>query len=252
VKKKKNGNKSSIKPWVRWHRRVGIFFAIPAVLLAITGILLNHSQLLNLDKIYIANSAILDWYGMEPNTTPKSIAINNNNILTLLEDSLYLNGNLILENSTAPTGGGEMDEYLIASTEDIVLLLGKKGGAVIEKLDKTSLPRGKILASAVRNEKFLMDTTEGRFSATPEMINFSIDEREELPGATSTKVSEVIMNKILNDWRGRGLSAWRVVLDLHSGKFFGKIGTFIADVFAIFLLLLVASGFYLWRRRPSI
>ncbi len=249
--KKKTGNKAKIKSWVRWHRRIGIFFALPAILLSITGILLNHSGFLKLDKTYITNSSILAWYGMEPSSSPEAISIGNNTI-TLIENLLYVNEKRVLEGAKGLTGGGELNKMLIVSTKDSVLLLEKDTNNIIEKLGSESLPGGDIISSSIKDNKYLLDTTKGRFSASPEITNFLTNEREALPKANPTSISKELLETILHDWRGRGLSLWRIILDLHSGKFFGSIGTFIADIFAMSLLFLVATGFYLWRKRPPV
>ena len=46
----------------RWHRYVGLSLAGVALVLAVTGMLLNHSADLSLDKRYINWSPLLDWY----------------------------------------------------------------------------------------------------------------------------------------------------------------------------------------------
>ena len=60
---------------------------------------------------------------------------------------------------------------------------------------------------------------------------------------------------ILGEYRGRGLPLIRVLSDLHSGRIFGRYGTWLMDASAVILLLLVATGILgsgLGRRRGGV
>jgi uncharacterized iron-regulated membrane protein len=41
----------------------------------------------------------------------------------------------------------------------------------------------------------------------------------------------------------------RVILDLHSGRFFGKLGPWLFDIAALLLILLSLSGAWIWLKR---
>ena len=51
------------------------------------------------------------------------------------------------------------------------------------------------------------------------------------------------------DYRGHSLSWERVLLDLHSGRLFGRYGTWVMDIAAGLLLVLVMTGIWLWTQR---
>ena len=42
-----------------WHRRVGLLAIVLVIILAITGIMLNHTERFKLDETYINNSWLL-------------------------------------------------------------------------------------------------------------------------------------------------------------------------------------------------
>ena len=60
-----------------WHRRVGLFALVLVVILAVTGILLNHTERFKLDETYVNNSWLLSWYGIEPENKPVSYLVKN-------------------------------------------------------------------------------------------------------------------------------------------------------------------------------
>ena len=66
-----------------------------------------------------------------------------------------------------------------------------------------------------------------------------------MPGNVSGSV------RITNWRRGSGLPVERVLLDLHSGRIFGKPGVYVVDAAAILFLVLAASGVWLWGKRRA-
>lgn len=58
--------KGSLRPWYRWHRRIGVTAALLTVILAVTGLLLSYNVALKLDKIFIQQEWLLSWYGYDP------------------------------------------------------------------------------------------------------------------------------------------------------------------------------------------
>ena len=47
------------------------------------------------------------------------------------------------------------------------------------------------------------------------------------------------------------LTADRIILDIHTGRFFGKFGPLVMDLVAIALLFLSATGSYMWWKRSK-
>jgi uncharacterized iron-regulated membrane protein len=52
-----------------------------------------------------------------------------------------------------------------------------------------------------------------------------------------------------NHYRSEVLPLERLLLDLHSGRFFGSAGPWIMDAAAVLLVLLALSGTWIWLRR---
>ena len=57
--------KRKMKSLYIWHRYAGIIAALFTLLLAITGIALNHTQRLQLDQIFVQADWMLDWYDID-------------------------------------------------------------------------------------------------------------------------------------------------------------------------------------------
>ena len=74
-----------------WHRRVGLLVALLVAVLAITGLLLNHSDRLGLDRTNIVTGLVVDWYGLTPVEDPVHFRAGNNWV-SWIDGAVYANG----------------------------------------------------------------------------------------------------------------------------------------------------------------
>ena len=68
-----SNGKKLLKVSYRWHRKAGVWACIPVIVIALTGVLLNHADYFELNSDLVASSAVLDWYGMEPVSEPLAL-----------------------------------------------------------------------------------------------------------------------------------------------------------------------------------
>ena len=73
----------------------------------------------------------------------------------------------------------------------------------------------------------------------------------EFVGAPPAPLPKAIEKGILRRYQGRGIPISRVLLDIHTGRFLGNIGTWLMALASILFLLLSLSGLYLWVRKPK-
>jgi uncharacterized iron-regulated membrane protein len=52
--------------------------------------------------------------------------------------------------------------------------------------------------------------------------------------------------QILERYAAQGMPASRVLLDIHTGRFFGPLGTWLMGLASILLILLSVTGIYMW------
>src|SRR6185436_2847690 len=72
-----------------WHRWLGVMSAVFVLMLASTGLLLNHSHQLRMDSRYIGNAAVLRWYGIRV-APPAQGFMAGGHWITTVEDRLFL------------------------------------------------------------------------------------------------------------------------------------------------------------------
>ncbi len=203
----------------RNHRWAGATLVAFVLFLSITGIALNHSGDLGLDRRYVSWSWLLEAYGMaapEPYAGKTSV------------------GELVV------VGDGKRAHLLLAS------------GELVESLDLGSLLPGAIERVGRAADRAVLQSDGVLFRSDAEITTFepwaagdvvSIDWSAEVqPDAPGLEAIDAA-------WRGHGLTIERVLLDLHSGRVLSLGGRLLLDVIAIGLIALSISGLVLARRR---
>ena len=72
-----------------WHRYMGLSAALVALLVAVTGVLLNHTEDFDFDSRHVQSNWVLDWYGIEPPADLLSFPLADRHV-TLMGEHLYL------------------------------------------------------------------------------------------------------------------------------------------------------------------
>ena len=253
----KEAKADSRKRWRRWattariwHRRVGLLVAILVAVLAITGLLLNHSDRLGLDRTNIVTGWVVDWYGLTPVEDPVHFRAGRNWV-SWIDGAVYVNGSRVGEAKGTARGAVEFDSLVaMATSETVVVFTGD--GELVERLRATFLP-GAIthVGTAASRDQIVIRTPDGQFASDSDLLTWS-PFRQEVAWSEPDTPDAVVLGEQLAAYRGQGLPLSRVLLDLHSGRLFGPAGAAVMDGAAILLLVLVATGIVNWAgfRRP--
>lgn len=216
-----NGNRRPPRWFRRGHRWVGVSLLVFVLFLAITGITLNHSADLGLDRRYVSWSWILDAYGMGP---PEPYA-----------------GKVML-GPLAVVGDGKRVHVLLASGELVESIdLGASLSGSIERVgrlgDRAVLQSGGSLHRSDADVTAFEPWADG--AATDVSWSAAVE-----PDAAGLEALQIA-------WRGRGVTVERFLLDLHSGRILNFPGTLLMDIVAACMILLGVSGLVLARRRGN-
>ena len=233
------------------HRWLGVVSALFLVSLSLTGLALNHTERLGLNNIRIKNGLILARYGMVAGSDITSIRIHQADTISHLDGELFYNAEPLARGSI-PVGVHEGEAFsVVATTESLIYLTVE--GELIERMEVLQLPFDEIrfVAAGPTGEGVLV-TDSGQWSADADWIEFT-------PYAGSFTVNppqpanldKALRDAILEQHQGNGLSLYRVLLDLHSGRLFGWGGRTAMDLTAVAILLLVSSGIAGWLRKSA-
>ncbi|MDQ8205236.1 PepSY-associated TM helix domain-containing protein [Pelagicoccus sp. SDUM812003] len=226
---------------LRWHRRIGVLLSAIFIVICLTGVLLNHSLDLKLNQRIADADWIYRWYGMTPEGELLHYPTPDGSI-SHLDGSLYFEDKRI-DRSTTPVAIVTLDAFLAVASESEVFLLSPSGD-LIEVLRDNALPPGDVLGATTRDRQtLLLQSSEGLYQSDPDILTWQKrPESLSLPPLSATEAPAELRKAILEGYRGEGLSWNRILLDLHSGRFFGAAGKWVADLSALGLIVLTLSG----------
>lgn len=243
---RKNNNAAN-RSLLVWHRRAGLVAAVLVVIVAATGVALNHGARLGLDDRRAESGWLLAWYGLEPERPPVSYRAGES-WLSWIDGRLYLDEMLVAEGVGPPKGAWRGHEVIaVAAADELVLLT--PGGDLVERISSASLP-GAVRAVGEAGGRLVLDTPEGPYAADGALLSWEPAEAEPRWTRPAT-MPEPLRQKLLEAYRGEGLPWSRVLLDLHSGRIFGPWGPYLMDAAAVLLMVLAGTGIFTWLRLRS-
>ncbi len=237
----KNTRKSLWRLLFKFHRYTGLSVAIFIIMLTITGILLNHTENLQLDSRYVKSKTILDWYGVKPAKIQLAFKTDKQWVIQV-DGQIFLNLQPVLKKNQTLLGAVASDSFYILAFPNSLILLSFEGD-IIENIEK---PSSKIAISGdhnifIESEKQTVFSADGLLSwQQAQKTNINWSKPSELPEQLKQNVQHSSLNKII--------PYERLILDIHSGRFFGPYGVILVDITAILFILLALSGCWIWLR----
>lgn len=235
---------------LRWHRRLGVAIALVLVMLVITGIILNHSSELELDRKPVRQALLLERYGVE---LPELVSYQfDGRTLSLVgSNRLFLDDKEIAYCQSPLRAAIHFQNGFVAVCHDQLLLLDSEG-EIVERLSEAyGLPPG-ITSLAASGGQLWLQTENGDFTADLNSLLFT-------PTAAPAAVAWVkpstpsagLRQQLTARYLGNDVHWERLLLDLHTGRLFGRWGVYLVDAAALGLLLLSLSGVWVWLTKPG-
>lgn len=240
-----------LQNWINWHRTAGFIATLFILMLAVTGVLLNHTDDFKLDEIYIDNETILDWYGIAPESAPVSYQ-SDGHWLTQIDNRLYLDDAEITGNPDQLQGVvTSMDIFILAFTHGLYLIT--QGGDLIEKITgRQNIPENIQGIGLGPAGGIIIRSSGSEFYTDQDMQTWSPYRKADSNWSVSEQPPSAMEKKLLHMYRGRGLTLEKLLVDLHSGRILGRIGVYLIDLVGIIFIILAFSGWCVWMKRRSI
>lgn len=234
-----------------WHRRIGLIALILVIILAITGIMLNHTESFKLDETHVNNSWLLGWYGIEPENEPISYRVKNNqssHIISLWQNQLFFDDENITTLEQSMHGAIAAEQFIVVALDNEIILLSYEG-EFIERVS-TSISFSNIKRLGKKYKRPVIETSEPLYYMADEhILDWDVISNEGIEWTEEYTLTASEYEQLLIAYRGNGLKLERVILDLHSGRIFGQYGIYLMDAAAIALLWLSLSGLWVWSSR---
>lgn len=228
----------------RWHRRTGVVIFVFLVLLAITGVVLNHTSALGLDRRFVDWPWLTGAYG-DSSHDIRAYPLEQHWITRSAGGALYLDASEVGRCHGELVGVAQAQDLLLVACAEELVLLTPRGELVEQVTASTGLPTPVqglgMAADAVLlrtgGDWVLADLDRLEFAGRP-AAGVLVQEiaRGELPAAIRDRIPAPAQ------W----LTWERVLLDLHSGRLFGNIGVVLVDAVGILLLCIACSGVTMW------
>lgn len=231
----------------RSHRVVAIGAFSFLVLIAITGLLLNHSDDLGLPQGYLSAGVAKRLYGIDAPPIDAAFDAAGISIVTAA-NTVYANGTVIADDA-GEIRGAVVSNNLIVIATDREFILTTRDSVLIERSAIASAQQ--LNTIGLVGSRVIVELSDGRFEFDPNQMQLSALD----PAVTDIVWSEPVQ---LNDEQlhrvngaavGQIISWERVLSDLHSGRILPGVGRYIFDLTALCLLYLCLSGVLLWFRQ---
>lgn len=241
-----------ISALVTWHRRLGLTAAVFVLVLAVTGLTLNHTDDLGLDERHLAAGWLLNWYGIEAPHDADSYVLSHG-VVTRLGDRLYLDTRLVEQDVGAIAGAVASEDLVIVAVDGDLLLLTADGERVERLGREDGLPQGVYGLAVDPANRVLLRSGDGYYRADRALLSWDrvLDSPDPIRWARPGATDEASLAALRADYMGNILSLERVLLDLHSGRIFGPYGPWLMDFAAVLLLVLAVTGIWLWSTRKA-
>jgi hypothetical protein len=234
-----------------WHRYIGLAAALFVVVLALTGLVLNHTEQLALDERHVQNGPLLDWYGVHAPASITSYPAGAH-ILSTVGSQVYWNTQRVPQVDGPLLGALKYADLVVAAAEG-KLLLFTPGGEFIERLGGSAgVPAGMQAIGVTPAGELAIRAAHGYYRTDSDFLEWrETDTLDNVTWAMAIDTPDALHAALVEAYRGSGLSLERVLLDLHSGRILGKGGVYLMDAAAILFLLLAVSGVWLWGKRRT-
>ena len=244
------------------HKYIGFTFSIFILHLTITGILLTYPKLFNVDEKYTNNFYLLKKYNMQTykdviqynNSKKEIITINNN----LYLDRKFIDNNK--EKTISAIYNINSKSLYVLNKSEIIIYEFELIEDVLEIKDILYLPnRENFIQIGIdqkhniflksNNHEYMIDK-DNSYKKVAKLIN------NKLVWSKGNIVNKDIAKSYLKIHQGNGVSILRILTELHNGKFFGSIFTFILFIASLSLIFLTLSSFifgtnYLKKKRKG-
>ena len=233
-----------------WHRYLGLAAALFVILLAVTGIALNHTESLEMDATHVQSDLLLDWYGIH--APDEFISYSAGSIVfSEVNQHIYQDTERMVDLGTPLIGAVATQHTIILASLDQLSVLSTDG-EVIEHLGSAAgVPAGMTAIGTTDDGTIVIKAAHGYYLTDDSFLEWNETDTAEASWSGQTPTPLELETALRQAYRGSGLTLERIILDLHSGRILGNAGVLLVDAAAILFLLLACSGVWLWSRRRA-
>ena len=241
-----------LHPTARWHRVLGIASTAIVVITTATGLLLNHSDSLALAHLHPESTFVDRLYGQQA-TAPSAGFPTTQGWVAQIGRRVYLGPRPLAEHDAPLAGAIAIDDMLVLAYRDLLVEYDQQLAVqeTFGELDGVHPPLRRI---GLRGRMLILDTDSGLLAFDSAAGTIGPAAAAPAPGwVGEAALPADLVAALGRDQRGDGVSYERLLLDVHAGRLFGRLGPWLVDGAAVCLLVLAVTGTYMWfkfKRTP--
>jgi hypothetical protein len=226
----------------RWHARIGFSAMLFFLILAVTGLVLNHGHGLGLDDRVVRAGWLARWYGIK-SEPPHQAFRSGHHVLVAANGRWLLDGKISGEKLPQPVGLAELaDIFVVAS--DAALYVYRPDGELIEKVGPGGMPGAPVRGLGSDGREIVLRTGSRVFSSA-DALSWRPAMQRSVLWSSPVELSAVERHAY-EEVLAPGISVQQLLLDLHSGRFAGRFGPLFVDLLALLLSVLSLTGAWLF------
>ncbi len=235
-----------------WHGRMGVLAAAFVLLLAVTGLCLNHVSSWGLDTQALRSPTLLSLYGMAETGEVVSYPLDE----TYISES---NGQLFHQAKEIGRCEGSLVGALASSSKTappIIVACGQElllFSSTFQLIEKIGVAFGLPVAVqriGLVDNALLVDSSRGLFFADLNTLSWTAVEKGDISLSSqwseTTPTPEILSQELSESIDRENITYERLLLDIHSGRIFGEWGIYLMDAMALLFMVLAISGLVLW------
>lgn len=241
-----------------WHKRAGLFAFFFLGWLGLSGIFLNEASDLDLNARRVGWPWLMAIYGLHAEP-PASGLGSGGHWLAIAGETSVLDGKPLAQPLDAPLGlvaapePGVPDKLMLyAAQADSVVLL-RADGSRVDELRMPPLP-----IAAIRRIGLVPGHPASIAIQGSDTAYQSDDEGESWKPVAATAVEWSVRQPLPQPVRAAllpysrpSVSVQQILVDAHSGRLFGRFGTYVVDAVGLAALVLATSGVWMMWRTSS-
>jgi hypothetical protein len=226
----------------RWHARIGFAAMLFFLILAVTGLALNHGQDVGLDGRFVHAGWLARWYGIKTEP-PRHVFRSEHHVVIAANGRWLLDGRASGQTLPEPLGLIELADIFVVASET-ALYVFREDGELIEKLGPGMLPGVPVQAIGSSARSMVLRSASGVFTSADALSWRPLTQRGVLWSAP-VELS-VAQRQAYEEALTPGVSVQQLLLDLHSGRFAGRYGPVFVDLLALLLATVSVTGAWLF------
>lgn len=232
---------------INLHRKIGILICAFLVLLSVTGIFLNHSDDLSLNKHYLNWPWLLKHYGLKAPEPKQNFNLGSNSV-TNVDGQIFYNEVKLFQTSDEIKGAILKNNYLYIALSDEIMIFDD---AIEIVMSLVNMPATVELIGTNPDDEQIRFLDSNYQSWT-----YNAADSEWIPDSTKIHdwsqlepMSSSQRQRMQDYFLSKGVTLEQFLLDLHNGAIFKKIGKYLLDAIGVLTFLLSITGILMWGIR---